>query len=301
MKGVRAALACVMIGSAWPAAPSFAQVSVAPSAPLVQTESRFAWQPADDRLRRFTALDTTDGMIVTLLTDRGVVARVRLRRRQDGRITGAEPRSIHYLRDPDGVPLTGPWRNAQGLGLRDDGVMFVAFEGYGRVWAYDAPDAAAQALPPHRDFDRLSVGAGLSGVAVGQSGVVFAIPQRPARMTFGTPSYHFWDGAWEGSFRLPPDGQFHPVGADIGPDGRLYVLERETGAAGHRIQVRRFVLQGSRIDGGTLVMRGDPGQFGALSGLSVWRGREGKIRLLMVEYATEPAPVSNIVEILLPG
>lgn len=279
------------------AAPAFAQD---PAQPAPQLLSHLTWQTEDERLQRFTAIDTRDGVGVLLLTDQGVVVTAQLARAFDGQIASIEPRTIQYLRDPEGQPLDGPWRNAQGVAIGGDGRIFVAFEGYGRVWSYDAPDAPAIALPVHADFARLGVGVGLSGLAVSRSGVLYAIPQRPARMTNGTPSYHFWNGEWEGSFRLPSDGEFHPVGADIGPDDRLYVLERESGAGGYRNQVRRFVLQGSRIDAGTVVIRSVYGQFGDLSGLTVWQGSNGGLRLLMVSHVNGPAAGGEIVEFALP-
>jgi len=260
--------------------------------------SHIEWQATDERLHRFTAIHTRDGVDIMLLTDRGILAQGRLERGRDGQITGIEPREIRYLRDPDGAPLVGPWRNAQGIAVGEDGRIFVSFEGYGRVWAYSAADAPATGMPTHTDFQRLTVGAGLSALAISRSGVLYAVPQRAARMTYGIPSYHFWNGEWAGSFRLPTDGQFYPVSADIGPDGRLYLLERQHGTHGPRAQLRRFVLQGSRIDAGTVVMRSAAGQFGVLSGVSVWQSGNGALRALMTGYAQGRA--SAFVEVMLP-
>jgi len=257
----------------------------------------FFWPVQDERLHRFTAIHTTDGMNILLLSDRGVLATARLRRGQGGAITGIETQSIQFLRDTEGRPLTGPFRNAQGIAVGQDGRIFVSFEGHGRVWSYAAPDAPAQALPVHRDFARLTVGAGLSALAIGRSGVIHAIPQRPARMTHGIPSYHFWNGEWAGSFRLPADNGFHPVAADIGPDGRLYLLEQGQGESGRRVQIRRFLLAGSRIDGGAVVMRSAANGFDALSGLSIWRGSTGALRALMISHTITPERPNALIEV----
>ncbi len=273
---------------------------LAQDVPTPQVLSHLRWQSEDERLQRFTAIHTDDGAEVLLLNDLGVLARGRLERGRDGQITGVDTRAIRYLRDPEGVPLTGPWRNAQGLAAGRDGRIFVSFEGFGRVWSYAAPDAPASTLPVHQDFSRLTVGAGLSALAISRSGVLYAVPERAARMTHGIPSYHFWNGEWVGSFRLPTDGQFHPVGADIGPDGRLYLLERARGPEGLRMQLRRFVLQGSRIDAGTVVMRSAGGQFGELSGVSVWQAGNGALRALMTSYTRAPQRTTAIVEVALP-
>ncbi|WP_333827039.1 esterase-like activity of phytase family protein [Pararhodobacter sp.] len=292
----------ILMALAISAAPALAQDAAAPAPPppAPQVLSQLFWQASDARLQRFTGIDTDDGVAVIMVTDEGVLAQGRLERAGDGRITGVQPQQIRYLRDPDGAPLTGPRRNAQAVALGDGGRIFVAFQGYGRVLAYAAPDASATQLAGHPDFARLTVGAGLTGLAVSRSGVLYAIPERAARMTYGTPSYHFWNGEWAGSFRLPADGQFHPVGADIGPDGRLYILERERAAEGRRVQLRRFILQGSRIDAGTVVMRSAFGQFSDLSGVSVWGRGNGPLRALMTGYARGPGARSEIVELFLP-
>lgn len=270
--------------------------------PEARLLSRFEWRSDDPRLQSFSAIDTHDGVNATVLTGWGVVVTGRLIRVADGQITGFEPRGIHYLRDPEGQPLSGPWRYAEGLAIAADGRLFVSFEGHDRVWSYAAPDARADPLPQHIDFERLSVGAGLSALAINRDGTLYTIPERAARMTHGFPSYHFWNGEWGGSFRLPSDGHFLPVGADIGPDGKLYVLEREhSSSSGYRSQVRRFVLEGSRIDTGTVVMRSDFGQFDNLEGVSVWRDRAGRLRLLMISDNGDNAGLrSEIVEFILP-
>ncbi len=120
----------------------------------------------------------------------------------------------------------------------------------------------------HIDFERMRAGRGMEALALAADGSLYAIPERPARATYGFPSYRLRNGEWEGSFRLPMDGIFLPVGADFGPDGLIYVLEREHGTSGFRSQVRRFAIRGRAISEPQLVMRSDYGQFGDLEGLS---------------------------------
>ena len=270
--------------------------------PEARVLSRFEWLSEDPRLQAFSAIETRDGVNATVLTGRGVVVTGRLIRAGNGQITGFSPQGMHFLRDPEGRPLAGPWRNSEGLAVAADGRLFVSFEGHDRVWSYATPDAPAEPLPEHGDFARLSVGAGLSALALNRGGTLYAIPERPARLTHGFPSYHFWNGEWGGSFRLPSDGRFLPVGSDIGPDGALYVLEREhANGNGYRSQVRRFALQGSRIDGGTLVMRSAYGQFDNLEGITVWRDPGGRLRMILISDNRGNARLrSEIIEMALP-
>ena len=74
---------------------------------------------------------------------------------------------------------------------------------------------------------------------------------------------------------------FRPTGADFGPDGALYLLEREVRTLGFRSRIRRIDLS----DGGTVegtVVWAPPVTWGNLEGLSVWTDGEGQMRMTMV-------------------
>jgi hypothetical protein len=164
---------------------------------------------------------------------------------------------------------------------------------------YPRLGAPAQSLGEHRDFDRMRAGRGMEALAMARDGSLYSIPERPARATYGFPSYRLRGGEWTGSFRLPQEYSFLPVGADFGPDGQLYVLEREQGAGGLRSQVRRFAIQGRAISEPQVVMRSENGQFGNLEGLSVFRDWSGRIRLLMVSDDDLGRGPSEIVDVVL--
>ncbi len=68
-------------------------------------------------------------------------------------------------------------------------------------------------------------------------------------------------------------------GADVGPDGMLYVLERDFAVFGFRSRVRRFARDGSDE---TVILESRTGQHDNLEGISVWRDAAGDIRITMV-------------------
>ena len=75
------------------------------------------------------------------------------------------------------------------------------------------------------------------------------------------------------------------TGADIGPDGALYLLERRITLAGFMSRVRRFSLSAPQLETpieGTVVYQSSPGKHGNLEGLSVWLDRSQNLRLLMI-------------------
>jgi len=267
--------------------------------PPVQVVSRFQIPQMSGGVNDFSGIATTDGVNLLLLSDHGFVAEARLQRGYGQQITGIQMRRVVLLNDEHGHPLTGSLHDSEGIAVARDGSIYVSFEQHNRVVRYPNLGAPAQNLGEHIDFERLRAGRGIEALAVDRNGTIYAIPERPARATYGFPSYRLQNGEWTGSFRLPEDGNFLPVGADFGPDGLLYVLERELGAGGHRSQVRRFGINGRAISAPQVVMRSDFGQFGNLEGLSVFRDWSGRIRLLMVEDDDLGHGTGELVDVVL--
>ena len=65
--------------------------------------------------------------------------------------------------------------------------------------------------------------AGLEALAVTPEGDILTMPEQWESSPPMTPVWRFRDGTWSTAFRLPRDGVWAPVGADVGPDGKLYV------------------------------------------------------------------------------
>jgi len=91
------------------------------------------------------------------------------------------------------------------------------------------------------------------------------------------------NGKWSVPFFIPRIGPFVPVGADFGPDGKFYLLERHIGGIfGFRTRVRRFIVQGNHIGAGEQLLKTTAGTHDNLEGLAVWQDEGGDIRLTMV-------------------
>lgn len=252
------------------------------TAPPLNVVAHFPIPAMPGGIQDFSGIETSDGVNIMLLSDHGFVAVARLDRGYDQQIRALNLRQVTNLRDESGAVLPRLRHYAEDLSVDSRGRIFVSFEQESRVDLYARLDAPAQSLGRHSDFDILDHSASFEAVAVDRQGTVYAIPEHAARLTYGFPSYRWRDGEWTGSFRLPQEYHFYPVSADFGPDGLLYVLERERGAQGIRSQVRRFSVQGRAITTPQVVMRTEYNQFGNLEGLSVFRDWNGRIRLLMV-------------------
>jgi hypothetical protein len=251
--------------------------------PAAELIGSFVWTLDDPRFGGISAIELgPDGSGFVAVSDRGAIITGRIRRDPAGRIEGIDAGAIAHLAGRDGAPLPPPRSDAEGLALMDDGTLFVSFEIAPRVLRYDRVFGAATYLPIPRDFDRMQPNGALEALAVDAEGTLYTLPEVSVRRTGEHPVYRFRDGRWDVPFSLPPQGSYRPVGADIGPDGRLYLLERSFGLTGFAARVRRFVVTGDSIDAGATLIDTARGTHGNLEGLSVWRDAAGALRLTLV-------------------
>ncbi len=240
------------------------------------------WEVKSPWFGGFSAIDLApDGLSFVALTDQGSLIRARMERDKD-KIATVHLQSRHKLRDQNNAPLEGRSSDAEGVVLRPDGGVCVSFEFTNQTWCMRSPKDLPQVFPPHPDFRKLHPNRSLEALAIDPQGRLVVIPEstKPRNRPFRV--YRLEQGTWHQAFTLPRMGGFLPVGADFGPDGRLYLLEREASIIGFRARVRSWDIQGrhptdERHHLETFYMR-----HGNLEGLSVWQDAEGRIRLTMV-------------------
>jgi hypothetical protein len=258
----------------------------------------FRWAMPDALFGGFSALEVSaDGSRFTALTDRGSFVQGRLRRGENGQITGIDAGPVQRLRSIGSDPLAAGRNDSEGLALAPDGTFYVSFEGVPRVLRYRELDGPAENLPSPREFADFPRNAALEALAVDAKGALYTMPEelsrsKRIRLLTGQPGnpngpdfpvWRFANGAWTQPFDLPREGGFLPVSADFGPDGRLYVLERAFhGIAGFANRVRSFRVGPKGLTDRRTHLQSATGLHGNLEGLSVWRDEKGEIRLTMV-------------------
>jgi hypothetical protein len=244
---------------------------------------RFVWSNDAGWFGGFSALEIYDGGKRFLaLSDHGLLVRGELTY-EDGRIVGTRQWRMYPLLNPERGPLDEDEGDSEGIALAPDGSFFVSFELEAGIAYYAAPGAPGRLLPNARNFGKLQKNSGLEALAIDDRGRLYTIPERSGRITRPFPVYR-WDGnRWSVPFSLTRTGDFLVVGADFGPDGRLYVLERDfTGVFGFRSRVRAFDAGGPEVQAGETILETALGSFGNLEGLSVWTDDTGATRLTML-------------------
>lgn len=187
---------------------------------------------------------------------------------------------LRALRLPDGRDATVFLGDSEGLAMGTDGIRVISYEGWTRVRAELEDGTPLSRLPDHPDFQGMQGNGSLEALAIDQDGTLYAIPERSGRAMRPFPVYRLVSGApqWDIAFTLPRSGLFVPVGADIGPDGQLYLLERDFNALGFSTRIRRFALDGS---GGEVLLETSPGVHDNLEGIALWQDDQG-LRITMI-------------------
>lgn len=277
--------------SAWAAgAASLAAVLIAGCAPVptvalpVEYIGTHVWDMPDADFGGFSGLElSADGRSFTALSDRVTLRWGSIRRDPQGRIRGLSVVGTARLKDSRGEVLPpGLIGDSEGLAIDEQGRIYVSYEGLVRIARYDTPDAPATRIEVMPDFDALPRNAALEALAVLPDGALLTIPEGRVAGLEGYPVYVHRDGRWTTPWTIPVIGPFAPVGADIGPDGRLYLLERDfKGVLGFASRVRRFDLDGTKLGAGQIVLQTNYRQYDNLEGISVWDDGQG-IRLTMI-------------------
>lgn len=241
--------------------------------------------PADARFGGFSGLSVgDDGVEFMAISDHAQLRWGRLERNSKGVITGVTALGQAHLKGPDGTPLRGGWlSDSEGLALDDQGRIWVSFEGLHRIARYDDPDAAAHAIASPGAFSRISHNGGFEGLAIAPDGAVIAIVERSGGPQTPSPVWRWHpDDGWTQPWTIPRRGHWLPVGADFGPDGRLYVLDRAfKGVLGFASRVRRFDWGADGPTAEVELLRSGPAQHDNLEGIAVWDDGIG-LRITMI-------------------
>ncbi|MFW2543151.1 esterase-like activity of phytase family protein [Primorskyibacter sp. 2E107] len=258
----------------------------------------FQWPTAEHRSGGFSAIEVSDdGQRFTAVSDRGPITFGQFIRDPDtGRIAGITATKPEMLRDTSGKLHPKERYDPEGLAVSSSGRLYVSFEGLNLIWGYDSPRKAVETLTSPA-FKRLQSNSGLEALAMDPQGRLVAIPERSGALNRPFPVWRLENGTWHHRFDLPRSGGFLMVGADFGPDGKLYTLERVFSGWGFRSRIRRFSFEENRITADETLLETGLWQHDNLEGIATWRDPSGAIRLTMISDDNFNAVLkTNVVE-----
>jgi hypothetical protein len=251
--------------------------------PRLVLDATVPWSDRAADFGGFSALAVSDdGSDFLAISDQGTWVTGSFERR-DGRLQAARIRARGALHAIDGTPLEIGEFDAEGLAVDAQGRAYVSFERFHRVRRYDEIGGPAAEVPRHPDFRRLQENSGLEALAIDGGGTLYAIPERSGALERPFPVYRLRGDRWDKALRLRRDGTFLPVDADFGPDGRLYLLERDfKWLGGFATRIRRFNLGPDGFGGEVTLLETGFGELDNMEGISVWRDDAGRIRVTLI-------------------
>ncbi|MES0862185.1 esterase-like activity of phytase family protein [Ruegeria sp. SCPT10] len=261
----------------------------------------YVWRDNAEWFGGFSAIHVSDkGRHLTVLSDRATLMTARVERDGDQvsdiRILGHWP-----VLSSTGRIMLGYAGDSEGIAMAPDGGFYISFEGVHRIAYYPAPGTNARVLPRPNAFDNLERNGSFEGLAIDDTGRLYTLTEKSRTVDGDIPVYR-WDGqAWSTPFVLQQRGQFQPVAADFGPDGRFYVLERTASITGFRSRLRRWDVSGDTPEAEEILFETSKGTHDNLEGLSVWRDDQGRLRATMISDDNFLAlQQTELVEYLLP-
>jgi hypothetical protein len=244
----------------------------------------FRWQLDGEDFGGFSGLHVgATGGDFTTINDRAFIGTGSITRNDQGVISAISDARFNQLSQSDNAPEDGSTNDAEGLAIGDEGQLIVSFEGLHRIMQYAVRDAKAIWHKHYDVFDGLQHNSGLEALARDGDGILYTVPERSGKLTRPFPMYRFQNNEWDQPFGIPRRPPYLVVGADFGPDGKFYLLERHlAGLFGFKSRVRRFQITGDSIGAEEVLLETPAGKHDNLEGISVWRDGAGDIRITMI-------------------
>lgn len=265
----------------------------------------YVWTDPFPRFGGFSGIElSADGQEVLALSDRGVIASGEVVRDAAGRIVRSDGLEVSRLQLPSPRPAFFEF-DTEGLALDNQGGFYVSTEFIPQVLHYGSladPSVTPELLPQPLEFTLWGANGGPEALAIDAEGTLYTMPERTPRADGAIPVWRYSNGVWDQPMLIAGDGAFRPAGADIGPDGKLYVLEHKFyGVGGFAPKVRRVTLVESGMAPDETLLEARPGTFGNLEGIAVWRDAGGALRMTMIsDDNCLQVPGTEVVEFRVP-
>ncbi len=237
------------------------------------------------------------------VSDAGLLMQARLTRDKTGALAKVDLLAASRIRDNFGRPAEGFQSDAEAIRIDADGSLLVSFEGYARVARFRPPDMMPTPLNEWDRFRTLWGNEGMEALALGAGGRILTVLETPlADGDYRTLEYR-GGKTWTDGPQLRSDGLFSATDADFGPDGRLYVLERNFSIVwGYQARISVYAPTDEGFAAPGILLLTNAGAWGDFEGMDVWTDAQGRtVATLIADNNFLPLSPTTIAEFDLTG
>ena len=252
-------------------------------APGVDHLQSFKWHLNTRWFGGFSGIEVSeDGQDFTLLNDKAKLVTAHVERGAEERIIAVLSQPPTHLRNADGKPLSTRFDDTEGLAIGPHGTVYVASESPPSALRYDTPKGSARPLPRPRAFWHAYRNKSFEALAMSPAGELVMLSELPSVPRDPMRVWTWRNANWHSEHSYPQSDGFMPVGADFGPDGRLYVLERKFARIGFKSRLRRFDWGKGALTQGTTLLETAVATHDNLEGVAIWRDSQKALRATMI-------------------
>lgn len=256
------------------------------------------WQVDDPNFKGLSALVVgADGTTALAGGDQGALVAARLHRDSAGQVTQVETTKITQAKLRSGHAPKAFKMDLEALTPDPAGGWMLAYESYVRIERLSALEARPTATHRWERFTPLFGNRAFEALASLPEGRIIAITEGtgPSGQAFSA----LWAGSgWQEGPQIPVSEGYLISGADVGPDGCLYLVERRYSIAeGFRFGLRRL-SGGPGAWEDTLLYRAAPARLGNVEAVATWTGPDGEIGLTFVtDDGFPPLSPTRLIEL----
>ena len=226
---------------------------------------------------------SNEGTEALVVTDKSFFFVLELRRDENEILTGYSVIRKGRILSSKGEHLNGRNTDSESIVIDENNNYYISFESNHRIMMHAEVGGKGVFVPKHPMFRKLSVNKGIEALAIDADNRLIAIPEKPPSGISDIPIFRLQNDKWEIIKYVKINDNFLVTDAEILPEGLLLILERKfSWTQGFKTRFRLISLDKFDNTEPITVFTSTANQFDNLEGVTLWRDKNGEMRILTV-------------------
>ena len=226
---------------------------------------------------------SNEGTEALVVTDKSFFFVLELRRDENDILTGYSVIRKGRILSSKGEHLNGRNTDSESIVIDKNNNYYISFESNHRIMMHAKVEGKGVFVPKHPMFRKLSVNKGIEALAIDADNRLIAIPEKPPSGISDIPIFRLQNDKWEIIKYVKINDNFLVTDAEILPEGLLLILERKfSWTQGFKTRFRLISLDKFDNKEPVTVFTSTANQFDNLEGVTLWRDKNGEMRILTV-------------------